>query len=274
MEALMKSAEVLVTEENGAITVRPRMAAGATIFSCGIALAIVLLVVSLLLDRTMPAFASFSLWGATVIAGLSICVLVVSLCVRVSRRTILDMARGTLRKGRKVVDRASIGDIVLRTAHLMGQEILTIVATTDEGELLLVTGHSPKYRQDLARVAQRMKSFVLRENAAAVEAGGTAATPSSARNLPQFPGFVMIILGALISISGYLMIPDLVLTRPNFAFGVLFWPVGIWIAIAAIPILAGSTVKRMPLFRHATPRVILIAVWLVSYLVICLRRVG
>jgi hypothetical protein len=274
MEALMKSPEVLVTEENGAITVRPRMAAGVTIFSCGIALAVALLVVGLLIGGTLPAFASFSFWGATVIAGLSVLVLMAALWVRVSRGAIMDMARGTLRKGRRVVRRASISDIVLRTAQIMDREILTIVATTDEGELLLVTGHSPRYRQDLALVAQRMKSFVLRGNASAAEAGRTSAAPTSARTLRWFPGLVMIILGALISISGYFMIPDLLLTRPGLSFGVLFWPVGIWIAVAAIPVLAGSAMKRMPLFRHAAPRIIPIAVWLVSYFVICLRRVG
>ena len=263
-------------EENGAIEVRPRMVAATVIFLCGMSLALGLLFLSRVLAALLPALGRFALWGAVVCAGLSLCVLLAALCIRMVRRTSLDLTRGTVRTRSSVYERAQIGDIVLRSNRIMDQEILTIVALTPTAERVLVSGHSRKHRTDMTRVLQRMRMLV---GVGSADRQGRGEMTEAARPvspaLGRVPGVVVIVLGLVISLSGYAMIPDLLLTRPPFDFGVLFWPIGIWIAIAGADVLmAASECGRHFYRRRKIVWMILLVIWLVSYFAICLRRIG
>ncbi len=266
MNVLMKSAEVLVTEANGIVTIRARPVAAIVVCICGLAAAAVLMVISRALSDPLPDFARFARWGSAVVAVLSACVLMAAACVSVYRKTIIDSQKRILAKGRTVHELADVKHVAVHARHIMDTEILTINATVGDSDVLLVSGHSKKHQAQMLEAAQRMGDLIGR-GSGRLDGGTTVVrSPVSAR---KFVGAVVTAIGLVMSVSAFLLIPDLALTRPGARFGFLFWPVGLWIAAAgAAGIVAGS----VPGLLSRSEKVLLplaFTAWAASYFLVC-----
>ncbi len=271
---VFKSQEVIISEEAGIISVRPRMRAALVIFFLGAVLGGGFILLSMALSEALPALSAFARWGGAVIAGVSVLVLPAGLFAQASRRVTLDSATGVIRKGKKTFDRSEVSDITVKSSLLLSQEVLTITAAARTGELILVSGHTPGHRSGMEKAAAQMKALML--GAAPPKAADVGTAPAAQRapspSLRRIPGLIVTLVGVVISATGALMIPDLVLTRPPASFGVLFWPVGIWIAVPGLFMLTG--IMDRGFLRGRALHGILIALWAVSYFIVCFRQLG
>jgi len=272
MEILLKSGDTLVSEENGVVTVRPRMVFPLVLSLWGLATAAGLHALSDVLSGPLSDVGALARWGAAAVAAASLLLLLAAGCIRVVRRIRIEAPNGRIVKGRTVLAFRDVDGIHVRSNKVLDQEILTIVARTGVKDVLLVSGHAPRYRDALERTAKRMEFYAVRGNREPGAARGADRDGHAAEGR-RFTGWAMVAGGAVASLSAFLTVPDLVLTRPRLGFAFLFWPLGIWIAAAGLVVLLGFPLLRVRGRRRTVWPTVLFLLLFASYCAVCFRPV-
>jgi len=154
--------------------------------------------------------------------------------------------------------------------NLMGNDIINVTLFHSRGKFYLIPGHFIKYQKQIEDIASKISSLMIQDT-------NIQSAYSEHAPLKSIAALFLIIFGALFSLSAYIMIPSLVLSPAlrDSSYGVLIWPLGIWIIAAGISELTKFPVINIS--RKEIKRFNLIAirtVWILSYFAICWRTIS
>jgi hypothetical protein len=218
-------------------------------------------------DQT--AFGIMAWWATCIFVGVSFLFALIVLYTLFFGTTVIDRIQHEIRTPRKRVLLSDVTSIEVQHVTIMDTDLYCLTALLKKGKIYLVEGQSP-VSLDSLRGLEKTCNIVIGKKIAEDRSITPSHTGLSAN---IFIGSVIIGIGAVWSIAGFFLIPDIVLTHFSNSPGVLLWPLGIWIIILGLFECWETSLFPWRESRIASRKLkfILIALWTASYFIICIR---
>jgi len=271
MEVIFKSPDVIIEEDEKTLIIRRSLRTVLILLAIIIPVSVMLYIISESIGN--EAYASAIKWVSYTLATLAVFISVIALPVSFFRKIVISKDTRRMKHGSREIPFSEIKSVKPEIINLMGNKIINVTLHHSEGKFYLIPGHFIKYQKELENLSEKISSLMVHDyNIQTTTSGHSANAP-----LKSIGALFLIIFGAIFSLSAYIMIPDLVLS-PAFRdsyYGVLIWPLGIWVILAGILELTKFPVINIS--RKKIKRLYLIAIkiiWIASYFAICRRSIN
>jgi hypothetical protein len=250
---LLRTSDVAVTEHEATITFRP---IGTVMWGLGIG-SVVLGIAFRFVDKLEGGLGGFGVWASWVLMACGALLIVKGITRHVGPPWVLDAHRRSLMRGRTRVPFEDLSNVQVTSTRVGATTAIALrVDTTTAGQIWLVTGQMEKWRDEIQRVADRIKVNLGNHEIPALT---VVASPRS------FLIPFALTLGSVWGAGLWWFAPNLVLTYPHARFGLRMWPLGLWIAALGIAELARLPVFELMLGPWNRQRAGLFAIWMGSY---------
>lgn len=258
--------DYIVTEEGSVLTFKTRSVLMFLFGGASLVLApLFYFLMSLFGDE---AYAGYGTWIAAILLVSAVLFLILGIYITFSRSIVFDGAAGTVSRGGRRIPFSRVGDIAIKDLTFGDMTIHILQARLDGKEVALV---SSKDRQVLEELRNSVK-FHLGQAESPVADGLQGALPDNILLRKFLPPFLLL-LGAIWSIVGYLTMPNVALAHFHADHGTLFWPLGIWISTLGVLEACGVPVMKLLSEGPSWRRLLVGALWLSSYFILCDVRV-
>ena len=236
---VFKTPYTLVSEDAFTLTIRGRNTvlfgiAASCLFVCGLSAAEARYQIV-----SSPAMAMFCRWSAAVLLVIAVSLIVMGILSGLRSETSINFATGKIRRGAKTYPLSSLQRITVGSIAFGGGRIHYLSAVIDGKTLRIASGTEADH---VAGIADYLKKRLERKSPSAAD---DARETTGAWAGEHLAGIVLVALGLTVSVSGYFLLPGIIISHGARGHGPLMWPVGICFVIIAAFDFAGYPLHKM-----------------------------
>ena len=236
---IFKTPYTLVSEDAFTLSIRGRNTvlfgiAASCLFVCGLSAAEARYQIV-----SSPAMAMFCRWSATVLLVISVCLIVMGFLSGMRSETTINFATGTIRRGTRTYPLTSLQRITVGSIAFGEGRIHYLSAVIDGRSVRIASGTEADH---VAGIADYLKKRLERKPSAVRDDAPAATGVWAGKHLA---GIIPVSLGITVSVPGYFLMPDVIITHGARGHGPLMWPVGICFVIIGIFDFAGYPLHTM-----------------------------